>query len=458
MKINLGANAYLKHTQNRIEPVVWDSHAAMNGHIMIMGGSGAGKTYQARQLLNAMVKDNRGLRVHVFDVHGDIDSLSNLSTVKFSEQTPYGYNPLAITDCRDSGGVRRRIQSFISALNRTSRQLGSRQEAVLRSILIDLYAANGFYEDKPDSWRLEDGVTRKFGKKHPTLVDAARFTQAKLKTLYLGADSSAAAALEQTNRKAQSLYSKLRSLGQVSQERVKADPDLQKLKDSAVELYAKAIQAIGTGRELDDLLRYDSKDVLRSVSERIDNLNATGIFRAEPPPFDNNAQVWRYDIKSLREDEQKLLVYFRLEEIFHQAVAQGVQRDIRQVIFLDESKRFFTDEADNPINIIATEGRKFGLALVCASQSPTHFSEDFLSNVATKILLRLDEMYWDGSVKKLKIDMKTLKYIVPKKTLAIQIKTSDVASARFIGVDLQANLDQPGRVNETTGGGLRKYG
>jgi len=458
MRVTIGTNAYLKHIQRRIEPVVWDSQTAMNGHIMIMGGSGAGKTHQARQLLNAMVKDNNGLRVHVFDVHGDIDSLASLSTVKFSEQTPYGYNPLAVADCRDSGGVRHRIQSFISALNRTSRQLGSRQEAVLRAILIDLYAANGFYEDKPDSWRLDDGVPRRFGKKHPTLTDAGRFTQAKLKALYLGADSSAAAALEQTNRKAQALYSKLRSLGQVCQEQVKADPDLQKLKDSAVELYAKAIQAIGTGRELDDLLRYDSRDVLRSVSERIDNLNATGIFRSEPPPFDNSAPVWRYDIKSLREDEQKLLVYFRLEELFHQAVAQGVQRDIRQVIFLDEAKRFFTNEADNPVNIIATEGRKFGLALVCASQSPTHFSEDFLSSVATKILLRLDEMYWDGSIKKLKIDMKTLKYIVPKKTLAIQIKTSDAASARFVGVDLQANPGQPGWVNETTGGGLRRIG
>ena len=449
MKIIVGANAYLKHTQNRIEPVVWDSQSAMNGHIMIMGGSGAGKTHLARQLLNDMAKANAGLRAHVFDVHGDIDRLYSLSTVKFSEQTPYGYNPLAITDCRDSGGVRRRIQSFTGALNRTSRQLGSRQEAVLRAILTDLYAANGFYEDKPDSWRLEDGTPRKYAKKHPTLTDAGRFTQAKLKALYLGADSAAAAALEQTNRKAQALYSKLRSLGQVSQEQVKADPGLQKLKDAAVELYAKAVQSIGTGRELDDLLRYDSRDVLRSVSERIGNLNATGIFRAEPPPFEDSAQVWRYDIKSLREDEQKLLVYFRLEELFQQAVAQGVQRDIRHVVFLDEAKRFFTDEPDNPINIIATEGRKFGLALVCASQSPTHFSEDFLSNVATKILLRLDEMYWDGSVKKLKIDLKTLKYIVPKKTIAIQIKTSDAASARFVGVDLEAHAGQSNRASET---------
>jgi hypothetical protein len=51
-------------------------------------------------------------------------------------------------------------------------------------------------------------------------------------------------------------------------------------------------------------------------------------------------------------------------------------------------------------------------------------------------------MYWDGSVKKLKIELKTLKYIVPKKTLAIQIKTSDAASARFVGVDLDSAKTQ----------------
>ncbi len=455
MRVRLGSNAYIRRTQQRDLPVVWDSQTAMNGHIMIMGGSGAGKTHTARQLLKGMVQASSDLRIHVFDVHGDIDGLPRLSTVKFSEQTPYGYNPLAINACKDSGGVRRRIQSFISALNRTSRRLGSRQEAVLRALLTDLYAANGFYEDKPDSWRMDDGVLRKFSKKHPTLTDAARFTQAKLRSLYLGADTSAAAAFEQTNRKAQSLYSKLRALGRVDSKQLSADADINKLKVAAIESYRQAIQAMGTGRELDDLLRYDSREVLRSVSERLENLNATGVFRSEPPPFDPLATIWRYDIKSLREDEQKLLVYCRLEALFHQAVANGVQQTIQQVVFLDEAKRFFTDEMDNPINMIVTEGRKFGLAIVCASQSPTHFSEDFLANVATKILLRLDEMYWDGAVKKLRIELNTLKYIVPRKNLAVQIKTSDAASSKFIGVDLESRPDRHSHLNESVTTAIR---
>jgi hypothetical protein len=436
MQVVLGTNAYLQRTEQKNVPVVWDSHTAMNGHILIMGGSGSGKSYLARQIVKGMCQTDQGARFHIFDVHGDLNGLPHTSSVKFSEQNQYGYNPLAVDACLDSGGVRRQIQGFISALNRTSRKLGSRQEAVLRAILIDLYAANGFYVDKPSSWSLDDGVTRRFTKKHPTLTDAARFTHAKLKALYLGADNSAAAALEQTNRKAQALVGKLKSLGQFSPEKITADPDVQKLKEAAMASSPSAIGAIGTGRELDDLLRYDSREVLRSVVERLENLDATGIFRLETPPFDNMAAIWRYDIKALREDEQRLFVNFRLEDIFRHAIAGGVQRNIRHVVFLDEAKRFFTEEADNPVNLIATEGRKFGLGLMCASQSPTHFSDDFLSNVATKVVLRLDEMYWDSSAKKLKIEQAVLKHIVPRKSLAVQIKTSDSATARFVGVNL----------------------
>ena len=67
MRVTLGINAYLQRTQQKRIPVVWDSQTSMNGHIMIMGGSGAGKTHTAGQLLNGMVQANQGLRFHVFD-------------------------------------------------------------------------------------------------------------------------------------------------------------------------------------------------------------------------------------------------------------------------------------------------------------------------------------------------------------------------------------------------------
>ena len=85
----------------------------------------------------------------------------------------------------DFGGVRKRIQSFMSAINKTSRKLGSKQEAALRNILYDLYAANGFYDGKPESWKLKDGVQRKYPKKHPTVEDALRFSSFKITSSFL---------------------------------------------------------------------------------------------------------------------------------------------------------------------------------------------------------------------------------------------------------------------------------
>ena len=89
---------------------------------------------------------------------------------------------------------------------------------------------------------------------------------------------------------------------------------------------------------------------------------------------------------------------FRLEELFAEAVQRGEQKTIRDVIFLDEAHIFFDDNPDNIINTIAKEARKFGVALICISQSPTHFSEDFIAAVSTKVILGIDELYWKGSV------------------------------------------------------------
>ena len=49
---------------------------------------------------------------------------------------------------------------------------------------------------------------------------------------------------------------------------------------------------------------------------RFDNLKASGVFKNKLPPFDANNPVWHYDITALREDEKRLFVEFRLQELF----------------------------------------------------------------------------------------------------------------------------------------------
>ena len=207
--------------------------------------------------------------------------------------------------------------------------------------------------------------------------------------------------------------------------------DIEKLKTECVARYQDYIDSIASGMEFDDLMKYDSRDVLKSVVERLENLNAVGIFKSQRPPFDEGSAIWRYDIKALSMDEKKLFVAFRLEEIFYNALERGSTSDIRDVIVLDEAHNFFTDDEDNITNTLAKEARKFGISMICASQAPTHFSDDFLTNVGSKVILGLDQFYWDQSIRKLRIDGDLLEAITPQKTLALQLNNKGETRSEF---------------------------
>ena len=429
MKIFFGYNQYDLLKQNKETPIIWDSEKVLTRHMLLMGASGSGKTYKLCNIIKQMKEQDENLRIHVFDFHGDIE-IEGASSVKFSAATDYGFNPLVINPDLDHGGVRNKVQSFITTINRSGRALGPKQEAVLRNLLVDLYAANGFYANKPESWVLNDGVNRKFPKKHPTLQDALKFSTFKLQSLALGSNNKSMALLEQLNRSASKLYSKIKSVNKVTAngnatstpELDKQKEDLNTLKEKCITEYSNYINNIQTGNELLDLMKYDSKDVLKSVVERLENLNNTGIFKDSPPPFDKNVGVWRYQIKALRLEEKKMFVNMLLEQIFERRMQEGVEKNLKEVIVIDEAHMYFSDEPENIINIIAKEARKFGLGLICASQSPTHFSEDFMTNVSCKMILGLDESFWKPTELKLNIPSKALSYIMFQKNMLIQIK------------------------------------
>lgn len=419
-------------------PVIYDTLRLINGHVFIVGKSGTGKTHLLREMIRQLSAQTQGrLRVHVFDVHGDIE-IEGASVVRFSEATPYGFNPLVVNPDPDFGGVRKRVQSFVAALKRTGYGPGAKQEAALRNILLDLYAANGFYEDKPESWRLDDGVSRARPKRFPTMDDAVRFTNYKLREMYLGTSSKAVESLEKFYRKQGQFYTRIKRLGRetgADLDDLKAD--LKKRAEESVDLFKEHLDQVQTGHELDDLIKYDSKDVMKGLADRMENLRSIGIFRPERPPFDPRTPIWRYDIKALASKEKQLFVNFLLESIYLGAVQRGMKNDVVEIVVLDEAHLFFNDDPENPINTIAKEARKFGLGLFCASQSPTHFSDDFISNVGTKIILGIDQMYWEGTVRKMKIELKDLEWIRPQQQIVMQMNNKGDTRNRFTYVALR---------------------
>ena len=136
--------------------MVWDSKQAINGHMLISGPSGTGKTFQLNRLI-AFLPQQGVSRIHVLNVHGDLcDGMAEdqVHTVHFSEQSPYGLQPLELLDDPDFGGVRRRALAFIALMARQG-VLGQRQRPALFRLLVEGYRRFGFYADVPTTWGLD---------------------------------------------------------------------------------------------------------------------------------------------------------------------------------------------------------------------------------------------------------------------------------------------------------------
>lgn len=406
------------------EEVCWDIKNTINGHMLIVGGSGVGKTYRLLKIIN-QIKALEDIKIYTFDVHGDmLTNEEDTSSVTFSESSKFGLNPLLINPDPDYGGIRRRVLSFLSMISRYSlTKIGDRQETVIRNLFYDLYASNKFYLEEPSSWLSSEG------KRMPTLLDLKRFTYAKLRNFYIGSEKVAQALIELSNKKTK-----------LTKETLK-DSDIQeidKLKEKCYIAFQAVVEREIGAREIDDLIKYSSKEILKSVYDRIDNLYAYGIFKDTPPNFNKLKPIWRFDLKSLTHEEQGFIVELSLERIFTAAKKKGVSKNIHTIIVIDELQKFVSEDPWHIINVMMREIRKFGVGMIFATQKDfLRLPEDIVSNCATKLILGVDEMFHDTLSKKLGIETKRLRFIQHHKTAIMQSKTRvPQATNKFIDVVL----------------------
>lgn len=274
-------------------------------------------------------------------------------------------------------------------------------------------------------------------KTSPTVDDLVAFTESKLKALKMGGNGAAMALLEEHTRAAALFHRRSLEFSRKGEGLPQAEQEamLSKLEDTrrnAVDSYNSFLESVTHGRELQEIIRYNSAEVLTSVYERVQNLRAAGIFRAGVPPFDPSAAVWRYNVKPLNGPEQRLFVEVLCRRIFERAMQRGEQPDVVEVIVIDEASRFFYDDDDSILSKIANEARKFGLALWCAAQSPLQFSADFLKNVAWTVVLGLADDDVKKSVAKLGIDEAAHSKVIAKSRALVRIKNSGELQAGFV--------------------------
>lgn len=444
MKYTFGYDMWQYRNTRTKTAIVWDDEKVVNAHFLLIGGSGMGKTYTIRQIVRELAKQSKKLRIHIVDVHGDIDIGDDVtSTINFSETADYGLNPLKISEDLEFGGVRKRIRQFISMLNRTSRKLGEIQENVLSNLLYDLYKANGFLPDDIKSWSLnyDPRPYAKYRKKYPTIKDLKTFTEYKLKQMMFGSSAKSLFDFEKVAKYIKQIDSKFKQKEKNKFDEEKKDKlteQINKLADQAIQSYSSGIQNMKNGTELNELIRYKSADTVQSLFIRLTNLEESGIFKSTAPNFDENKPVHRYVIKSLNDNEQKMFVDILLDELFMEAKERGESKELLTMVVVDEAHKFTSEESEHIMNRIAKEARKFGFGMMWASQSFGHFGEDIIANTSTKVILGIDEMFQDVSAKKLKIAVKRFGYIQPHKTAIVQIKKKGELKNQFI--DIQYNV------------------
>lgn len=484
MKILAGYQFFPWNKEQKLEAVYLNTDLLINPHMIILGASGVGKSYTLKSFMAQAMAQSAETRFIIYDVHGDLD-VPGESEVLFSEQSPYGLNPFIVDPDPHYGGVNRCIRNFLRIVNQTtSPRLGVSQESVMRQLLLDVFMDFGFDPNDADTWWVSSDEQHMLSKgrnnrlyleipfdqkdkakalharwdqkmscwyiqsemynddfkqwplahrkrKYPSLQDVYNYAYAVYQEKFMGSDEKAIRELQAVNKLSQQYQKKLiQKLKRKSHsDAMVYDEDeelaIDKAKEKAKEAYNNYVERIQTGMELDTLMKYDSPDTLKTVLIRLENILNTGVFKSEYPPFDPNAKIWRFNLSALEAPEKRMLVYIDLQHRFSQAMKRGICKGVKEILVMDELG-LYTSAADEKgegiVGRIASEARKFGLGLWAATQNPAQVPETLISSVGTKVLLGIDEGFWDSAVRKFKIEPTLLKFIQPKQTIGIQLK------------------------------------
>ena len=429
-------------------PIFYEPHALINAHMLVSGMSGTGKSFQMMGFLSSAIE--AGIEIDVFDAHDEFENLPGAAVAVFSQATGYGYNPLVLDTNPHTGGVNSQVDFFVRLIKNVTPHFGVKQEAALRNLLIDTYAVHGIFQERPQSWhkhsilesqRQEFIVRGELGELYecyPTMEALKDFAKSKLLALSIGLDNKCVTTFEVLHKLRKRLVVLQKSYERALSKELMQDFEskIENQQCKCVDAYTEFISSPESGQEAEDILKYDSVDVLRSVLQRITLLSATGILNANEPPF-GNSMVRVHQMKSICNEQQILYVKLRLQAIFERWKKKGTVLQAsppRHIVFLEEAHNYFTEDAGDIVNIIAKEGRKFGLGLWCASQQPTVFPESFLTNCGSTLLLGIHTAFWRRAVTMFRISEKTLRGVKPKEVMVVKFLQDGCVDPPFLTV------------------------
>ncbi len=132
------------------EGVMWNPAELPNGHVVLIGASGSGKTQTLKAIAHELPRLFSSVRLIIIDFHGD-QELPDEVCYPLNMESPYGINPLVV-DLDTKGGGPNLQAISVAAVLKKALLLGANQEGLVISILNTCYSCRGITQDEVSSW------------------------------------------------------------------------------------------------------------------------------------------------------------------------------------------------------------------------------------------------------------------------------------------------------------------
>ena len=409
----------------------WNPEALPNGHIVAIGASGSGKTQTLKAIAYSLHTTYPQMQIILLDFHGDQEIIGE-TCYPIHMASPHGINPLVVNLDPEGGGPN--LQAIqIAAILKKSLRLGPNQEGMLIEIIKTCYLKRGITQEKQETWSLEapnfDDIEEELNRRVATAVkDESKkelaesinpknlpvgkpntsgiyfiFHQDKL--VYIGAARDIQKRIDGHHHIRYLL--KDQYPGETVEiryyEHLSDWQELIKLENYLIQIHQPPLNQT--------TLRTECKDS-QKLKLKLAATFQYGVFSRPQPEF--NEKLIRIDLSKLPTELRAIAAESLAWQLMNQHRLRGeIQGKLpRTFLFIDEAKEMPKKEGSACDQIIA-DGRKFGLALVLASQSERHLSADVIGNSSTKIVLPVDQTECKKVAKKFRFAEKKVAELIP---------------------------------------------
>ncbi|NJN12204.1 MAG: type IV secretion system DNA-binding domain-containing protein [Richelia sp. RM2_1_2] len=171
LKPNQSAKETINITQSGIilgDNVTWNPVVLPNGHIVLIGASGSGKTQTLKAIARDLPQVFPEVRIIIIDFHGDLE-LPDETCYPLDMESPHGINPLVV-DLDTKGGGPNLQAISVAATFKKALVLGANQEGLIIDILNSCYRMKAIVQDDFNTWT----------KTPPTFADVRNEIEARI--------------------------------------------------------------------------------------------------------------------------------------------------------------------------------------------------------------------------------------------------------------------------------------